>query len=312
MCFSREEQGLVGSGAYAREAYQRGDSIVGALNFDMVGYVDHAPEDIDVIYNGASGWLADALRGGRSALRARPAVDQEADARPVGERSRFLLGLRLLATCDIEDSNISNPYYHRTTDRVSTLNFDFYTDVVKAAVATLAEAGADRLGDRFGAGRGRWRGLKVTPNPGSGEISIRMAAPAGSAGRVGVYDCRRPAGENDQPRRLTGVPPSAIWLGDDASGAKVSPGIYFVQRPGHRASGQGSPGRYSGESGDITISAGTPAGLRRMRAPTVLDRGPIRWDPSPLAPRVLGRRNAPVPRAGLAGTSASPRIRSCR
>ena len=62
VCFSREEQGLIGSGEYVEEAHYRGDSIMAAMNFDMIGYVDVAPEDIDVIYNDHSSWLADQYK----------------------------------------------------------------------------------------------------------------------------------------------------------------------------------------------------------------------------------------------------------
>lgn len=60
MCFSREEQGLIGSKAYVEEAYQRGDNRVAALNFDMIGYADINPEDVDIICDTESQWLGDA------------------------------------------------------------------------------------------------------------------------------------------------------------------------------------------------------------------------------------------------------------
>ena len=231
VCFSREEQGLVGSSAYVREAYQRGDSIVGALNFDMVGYVNQAPEDIDVIHNGASGWLADAYAAAAALyVPDLPSVKKLMPALSASDHASFW-DYGYSATCNIEDSSISNPYYHRTTDRVSTLSFDFYTDVVKAAVATLAELARIDSVTASAPGAEVALGLKVTPNPGSGKISIRMAAPAGSAGRVSVYDVGGRLVRAITPS-VDGGAAEAIWLGDDASGAAVSPGIYFVRVEG--------------------------------------------------------------------------------
>jgi hypothetical protein len=39
----------------------------------------------------------------------------------------------------IEDNPLQNPYYHKTTDTVDTLNLDFLCDATKAAMAELAE-----------------------------------------------------------------------------------------------------------------------------------------------------------------------------
>ncbi|MCX8015573.1 MAG: M20/M25/M40 family metallo-hydrolase, partial [candidate division WOR-3 bacterium] len=46
--FCGEEQGLLGSAAYAQEARARGDSILGMLNFDMIAYADVSPENLEV------------------------------------------------------------------------------------------------------------------------------------------------------------------------------------------------------------------------------------------------------------------------
>jgi photosystem II stability/assembly factor-like uncharacterized protein len=58
--FSGEEQGLLGSEAYAQEVGVNLD-IVGVLNFDMIGYLDDANWDLNIRYNSFSQWLADVL-----------------------------------------------------------------------------------------------------------------------------------------------------------------------------------------------------------------------------------------------------------
>ena len=39
----------------------------------------------------------------------------------------------------IEDNPLTNPYYHRTTDTLDTLNIDFFTSATRASVGLLAE-----------------------------------------------------------------------------------------------------------------------------------------------------------------------------
>ena len=57
-----EEQGLLGSKAYAAAARTRGDDIRGVLNFDMNGWEGDGtpdPENIDISYNAISQWLGE-------------------------------------------------------------------------------------------------------------------------------------------------------------------------------------------------------------------------------------------------------------
>ena len=59
VCFTGEEQGCVGSSYYA--SIHSSENICGVLNFDMVGYTDYSPEDLEVMTNSTSAWLADNM-----------------------------------------------------------------------------------------------------------------------------------------------------------------------------------------------------------------------------------------------------------
>jgi photosystem II stability/assembly factor-like uncharacterized protein len=234
VCFSREEQGLVGSGAYAREAHERGDSIVGALNFDMIGYVDEVPEDLDLLYNGISEWLADAYVG--AAALYVPDLDIiKKYATYVGSDNSSFWDYGYPAFCGIEDSQIQNPYYHRTTDRISTLNFDFYTDVVRGAVATLAELA--RIDTVTSSVVGVFDGaeFRASPNPGRGNITIEMSPSGGTPEAFRIYSVEGKLVKTLEPAVTEGLV-RAAWNGTDASGSPVGPGIYFVKISG-RAEG---------------------------------------------------------------------------
>jgi photosystem II stability/assembly factor-like uncharacterized protein len=231
VCVSREEQGLVGSGAYAREARARGDSIVAALEFDMIAYVDVAPEDIDIIYNTPSFWMAtdyeaaaDLYVPGLEVVKLFMPAMASSDQKSFWDNG-------YCSFCGIEDANPTNPNYHSIRDRISTLNFGFYAQVVKAAVGMAAEKAridtvTSSVPDVIAEGP-----LKVGPNPGRGDISIRMAVGRQGAPQVSVYDVTGRLVKSLVPSVAAGVA-SAVWHGDDASGAKVGAGIYFVKAQG--------------------------------------------------------------------------------
>ncbi len=230
VCFSREEQGLVGSGAYAREARARGDSIVAALNFDMIGYVDAAPEELDVIYNGISGWLADEYEA--AATLYVPDLDiVKKYATYVGSDNSSFWDYNYPSFCGIEDSPLHNPYYHRTTDRVSTLDFEFYTDVVRAAVASLAELARLDTGSSSVAGVLEPALFRVSPNPGRGEVAIEMTGSDPAPEAFHIYSVEGKLVSTLEPAVGQGVA-RATWDGSDIAGSPVGPGIYFVKIAG--------------------------------------------------------------------------------
>jgi len=138
ICFSAEEWGLYGSRNYALEARQRGEDIIGVINLDMIAYTDSIPEDLDIISNSASEWLADRII---SSSIAYTTLDISKIVNPTfvwSDHSSFW-DSGYSAILGIEDIYISNPYYHTTSDTIDTLNLDFTTEVVKASLATAAD-----------------------------------------------------------------------------------------------------------------------------------------------------------------------------
>jgi photosystem II stability/assembly factor-like uncharacterized protein len=230
VCFTREEQGLVGSGAYVREAYERGDSIVAALNFDMIGYEDVHPEDVNIICNTPSQWLGDEYEDAVSIYV--PDLDiHRQTASHVGSDNSSFWDYGYTSFCGIEDYPLNNPQYHRTTDRVSTIDFDFYTDVVKGAVATLARmARVDTVTSSVA--RVPESGmLRASPNPGRGVIAFEMRTRGDVAGSFEIYDVGGRLVTNILAKDDGGVL-RATWHGTDVSGSRVGPGIYFVRPSG--------------------------------------------------------------------------------
>ncbi|MEO0085630.1 MAG: M28 family peptidase [candidate division WOR-3 bacterium] len=143
--FTGEEFGLYGSDYYAGQARQRGDSILGVLNFDMIGYVDAAPENLDVLGKIANpacepfvDWftaIADTYTG-LPIYKRMVSDNQNSDHGPFWNNG-------YLAFCGIEDFWPTNPYYHTAGDSIGAgyNNNEFCTEVTRTAVAALATLG---------------------------------------------------------------------------------------------------------------------------------------------------------------------------
>jgi hypothetical protein len=104
----------------------------------MVAYTDRIPEDLDIIVNSDSEWLADKYI---SSTRTYTPMDLLKIINPsfvYSDHSSFW-DEKYSALCGIEDANPSNPHYHKTTDTFDTLNMDFAASVTKASLAVAAD-----------------------------------------------------------------------------------------------------------------------------------------------------------------------------
>jgi hypothetical protein len=136
--FSAEEWGLWGSRAYAAAARSAGERILGVINLDMIAYADAVPEDLQIIVNQDSTWLADLFLAAGShygVVGGTKTVDASfvySDHAPFWDNG-------YPALLAIEDEPLTNPYYHRTTDTLDKLNLDFFTSSARTSVGLLAE-----------------------------------------------------------------------------------------------------------------------------------------------------------------------------
>ncbi|MDI6693474.1 MAG: M28 family peptidase [Anaerolineales bacterium] len=142
--FTGEEQGLFGSKAYAAEARALGDNIWAVLNLDMLGYNSAGtPATLELHTrpsNGSDLSIAYLFNDAVTAysLGLLPIILQ--DRLSFSDHSPFW-DQNYPAILAIEDWNDHTPYYHTTGDRLATLNMPYYTNFVKAALATFAHMG---------------------------------------------------------------------------------------------------------------------------------------------------------------------------
>ncbi len=151
--FTGEEQGLLGSNEYSDDVYQAGDNIVAVYNMDMMAY-DAAGGPVMRLhtrYSSSPGYADDLAiantfvdvvntYGLDSVLS--PVINSDNESRS-DHKSFWDNGYPGILT--IEDHmNDMTPYYHTTSDRVSTVNMVYLTNIIKASVGTAAHlAGPD-------------------------------------------------------------------------------------------------------------------------------------------------------------------------
>lgn len=138
IAFTAEEIGLFGSQVHAAEARARRENIIGVINLDMIAYPGILPEDLDIIVNPYSEWLSARFLGiceAYNLIDLKPVVDASiiySDHSPFWDQG-------YAALLAIEEYPVVNPYYHGITDTIDTLDFAFYRDTARAALALLAE-----------------------------------------------------------------------------------------------------------------------------------------------------------------------------
>jgi hypothetical protein len=150
--FTGEEQGLLGSDAYAADCAARGESIRGVVNLDMIGYNTGEPA-FNVYarsgtYPGASEsrQVAEVLSDvvGIYNLNLAPHRIHN-DTYPLrwGSDQWSFLDRGYPAILVIEDyvGHDFTPYYHTSNDRLDTLDLAFFRDLTRTAVATIAHLG---------------------------------------------------------------------------------------------------------------------------------------------------------------------------
>ena len=141
--FTGEEQGLYGSAAYAADAYSAGENVEGVLNLDMIGYNSDSEPTIELHTrpgNGGDLSIAHVF----SDVVATYGIDLWPEI--VGDGILFsdhasFWNRGYAGILGIEDFEDFTPHYHRTSDRLSTLDMTYYANFVRAGVGTFAHLG---------------------------------------------------------------------------------------------------------------------------------------------------------------------------
>jgi len=145
--FTGEEQWLLGSQAYSDKVYLDGDNITAVYNMDMISYDSTGGPDLRLHTRITSNpgypddlaianTFIDVVNTYSLSSNLTPIID--ADGITQSDHSAFWNnGFPAILGIEEHDFDMT-PYYHTTSDTVSTLNMTYFTNFVKAAVGTAA------------------------------------------------------------------------------------------------------------------------------------------------------------------------------
>jgi hypothetical protein len=248
IAFAGEEQGLYGSTYYAAQAAAGGERIVAVINLDMIAYADALPEDVSLIVNGASSWLADRMAAAAASyagLTSETIVNASftySDHAPFWDQG-------YTALLAIEDEPLANPYYHKTTDTSATIDFGFFTSVTKTAVAIAAELGQPSRADRPATPAGlttaveRYASLFKTIK----KVILTWTEQGDAIG----YNVYRTTLSHESYEKLNAAPLTAASFADGPMDAGLS--YYYV------VTAVGATGLESNNSSEAGVAASAPA-----------------------------------------------------
>ena len=136
-----EEQGLIGSSAFASEAKAAGMKIVGVVNMDMIAWDGDGVPDIEAhgdYYVPGSGALADTYRDVAAAYGLDLRVSVLYDGMRRSDHASFWdEGYPAFLLIEPIDGDF-NSYYHTTLDTIAHCHMGFYVQTTRAALATTA------------------------------------------------------------------------------------------------------------------------------------------------------------------------------
>lgn len=148
--FSGEEQGLLGSEAYAADLAKAKANVIGMIQMDMVGYCRAGSNRVDVHddvdRNGSHSIVVSMVRNAARYGLQLTVVDTHNHA--VSGRSDHgpFLDKRwkgVLVSEEFTDEGF-NPNYHSNGDRVNTLNLPWMVEVIRMVLASVVELGSVR------------------------------------------------------------------------------------------------------------------------------------------------------------------------
>jgi photosystem II stability/assembly factor-like uncharacterized protein len=230
ICFGGEEQGLIGSAAYATAARSAGDAIVGVLDFDNMGYVDHRPEAADLLCDPASEWLADYMIECGAAYVPTFGVQKLVYGGSVSSDHGPFWSAGYSALTGYADIPPVNPHYHTAGDTVGHLTKGFMASYARLAVATLAElAVPDTVTAGLPGDLASVTPLAASPNPFSGETTITFSLIERRKVEAAVFDVSGRRVRTLASEVLAAGAHRYTWDGKDSRGEVAAPGIYFAR-----------------------------------------------------------------------------------
>lgn len=231
--FDLEEAGLIGSQRYVQEGIKADENLLGTIIFEMIGYYSEAPNSqtlptgFNLLFPNAYAEVQSqnfkgnfitnvGKQGGSAALMQQYKTNADAFVPALrtinveapnawqsltpdlgrSDHAPFWVA-NIPAIMLTDGANFRNPNYHTPNDIVSTIDFTFMSNVVKGAVATLAQLAEVQHADSWWADLDFVNGvqspvetcrLKLSPNPASGSVLVEWPSCAPQLHRLSLMD----------------------------------------------------------------------------------------------------------------------------
>lgn len=148
-----EEQGLLGSAAYAARSYNLGENILGYINLDMIAWntIDSSP-NIDLVYHPSipdTHQLAQLMSDVVYAYDLDLIPSLVGSSTPNSDHASFW-NYDYTSILGIEDFSDFNPYYHTPQDTPAHTDLPYFTEFVKASIAAFMHMSGCIITDDLG------------------------------------------------------------------------------------------------------------------------------------------------------------------
>lgn len=139
VCFSGEEQGLIGSRHYAEDAYNNNEAIVAVLNVDMIGFAPSGSDGIKgkIYENDPSEWIVTYTQNINQVYTEYIGIQLFSQGETWGSDHYYFWKYGYDAVFYAEYN--FNDYYHSADDTIDNMNITYATRFSRLILATLAE-----------------------------------------------------------------------------------------------------------------------------------------------------------------------------
>ena len=139
VCFSGEEQGLIGSRHYAEDAYSNNDTIIAVLNADMIGFALSSSDGSrgKIYENDASEWIVNYTQDISQLYEEFIGIELIPQGETWGSDHYYFWQYGYDAVFYHEYN--FNDYYHSAEDTIEHMNITYSTRFTRLLLATLAE-----------------------------------------------------------------------------------------------------------------------------------------------------------------------------
>ncbi len=231
---SGEEQGLIGSASYAANAAAAGEQIRGVINLDMIGYDGNNDGRMEIHAGNMSSSqeIGQLIRGNITTWNLGLVSDYLTSGSTTASDHASFWNAGYPAVLLIEDFQDFTPYYHTTSDRLSTLRSSYFLENARLAIgslAMLAQIDSVQTGITPTVIPAGYELMDPYPNPFNPVMHIEYHLPRASEILLEVYDVLGQRIKIVASGLQVAGSHKTTWQAVNERGAPVASGIYLIR-----------------------------------------------------------------------------------